>query len=168
MFSSSSADNSSARGQVILLAPAGGFDSLEAALRSGADAVYFGVGELNMRAGAAGNFTEEDLPEIVSRCHAHGAKAFLALNTVLYDSELPEARRLAMAAKKAGVDACIAGDMAAILMLRELNMPVHLTVQCNISNLEALRFYAAFADVAVLARELPLESIRNIAEGIRR
>lgn len=153
---------------VLLLAPAGGFDSLEAALRSGADAVYFGVGELNMRAGAAGNFTEEDLPEIVSRCHARGAKAFLVLNTVLYDEELPEARRLAMAAKKAGVDACIAGDMAAILMLRELNMPVHLTVQCNISNLEALRFHAAFADVAVLARELPLESIRNIAEGIRR
>lgn len=150
-----------------LLAPAGSFEALEAALNANADAVYFGVGTLNMRAGAAVNFRVEDLPEIVRRCHSRNAKAYLTLNTVVYNHELDDVRALCRAAKSAGVDACIAGDMAVVMYLRELGMSVHMTVQCNICNLDAVRFYSAYADVMVLARELDLEAIRTITEGIK-
>ncbi len=153
---------------VEILSPAGSFSALQAALNSGADGVYFGVGNLNMRAGGAANFQVSDLPEIVQLCHDAGAKAYLAVNTVIYNSELEEMRVLCQAAKAAGVDACIAGDMAVIQYLREIGMPVHLTVQCNISNISAVRFYAQFADVMVLAREQTLPEIREIAEAIRR
>lgn len=152
---------------VELLAPAGDFSSLHAALSAGADAVYFGAGDLNMRAGGARNFTVEELPEVVRLCHEKGAKAYLALNTIIYDPELPNLYALCKKAKKAGVDACIAGDMAVITYLRELGVSVHLTVQCNVSNLPAVRYYARFADAIVLARELSLESVSAIAEGIR-
>lgn len=149
-----------------LLAPAGGFDSLRAALNAGADAVYFGVGAWNMRAGAAANFQPSDLQEIVRQCHESGVKAYLAVNTIVYDHELPLLRELCMAAKEAQVDACIAGDMAVVTYLRSIGMQVHMTVQCNICNLEAVKFYSQFADVMVLARELPLDSIRHIVEEI--
>ncbi len=153
--------------QVEILSPAGSFSALYAALNAGADGVYFGVGNLNMRAGGAMNFQMTDLPEIVRLCHNAGAKAYLAVNTVIYNSELEEMRRLCDAAKSAGVDACIAGDLAVIQYLREIGMSVHLTVQCNISNISAVRFFAQFADVMVLARELTLPEIREIAETIR-
>ncbi len=150
-----------------LLAPAGNFESLAAALKSGADAVYFGVGSLNMRAHATANFEPEDLPDAVARCHSAGAEAYLALNTVLYDTELPEAEQLLETAEKAGVDAVIAGDFAVIQAARRHGLRVHLSVQAGISNLEAVRFYAAYADVMVLARELNLEQIAFICRGIR-
>jgi len=154
--------------EIAVLAPAGSFASLNAALHAGAEGVYFGVGDLNMRAGGALNFRREDLPEIVRACHEAGAKALLAVNTVIYDSELAELHALCDAAKAAGVDACIAGDFAVISYLRQIGMRIHLTVQCNVSNLPAVRFYAQFADVMVLARELTLDEIRTIADGIRR
>ncbi len=153
--------------KIEILSPAGSFSALQAALKHGADGVYFGVGDLNMRAGGAVNFQESDLPEIVRLCHESGAKAYLAVNTVIYNAELTAMRRLCDAAKSAGVDACIAGDMAVIQYLREIGMSVHLTVQCNISNISAVRFFAQFADVMVLARELTLPEILEIAQIIQ-
>ena len=150
-----------------IYAPAGSFGSLNAAFQAGADAVYFGVGRWNMRAGAAANFTPDDLPAVAAACHEHGAKAVLAVNTILYDDELAGIRELCSRAKECGVDACIAGDPAVLAWLRKIGMSAHITVQCNISNLEAVRFYAPYADVMVLARELSLEQIRRITEGIR-
>lgn len=152
---------------VELMAPAGDWGSLTAALNNGADSVYFGVGALNMRARAAGNFTQEDLPEIVSRCHAVGAKSYLTLNTILFDQELSEAETLCKAAKAAAVDAVIAADPAVILAARKIGLPVHISVQANICNIEAVRFWAAYADVMVLARELSLSAIQKIIETIR-
>lgn len=153
--------------KIEILSPAGSFAALHAALHAGADAVYFGVGNLNMRAGGAVNFTVDDLPEIVRLCHESGAKAYLAVNTIIYNHELDELYTLCDTAKAAGVDACIAGDMAVISYLRQIGMTVHLTVQCNISNIPAVRFYAQFADVMVLARELTLEEIAQISSAIR-
>lgn len=121
-----------------------------------------------MRAGAAANFQLADLPEIVRLCHAAGARAYLAVNTIVYDPELAELYRLCDAARSAGVDACIAGDPAALEYLKQIGMSIHLTVQCNIANLPAVRFYARYADVVVLARELTLERIAAIVDGIRR
>lgn len=151
---------------VTLLAPAGSFESLNAALNNGADAVYFGVGKLNMRSRGAVNFSLEDLPEIIKLCRARGAKGWMTLNTVVFDGEIEEVKKLCQAAKQAGVDAVIASDMAVIMAARAQGLPVHLSVQANIANLEAVRFYAAFADVMVLARELSLEKIARICRGI--
>ena len=151
---------------VTLLAPAGSFESLNAALNNGADAIYFGVGKLNMRSRGAVNFSLEDLPEIIKLCHARGAKGWMTLNTVVFDGEIEEVKKLCQAAKQAGVDAVIASDMAVIMAARAQGLPVHLSVQANIANLEAVRFYAAFADVMVLARELSLEKIARICRGI--
>ena len=153
--------------EVILLAPAGSFESLEAALQNGADAVYFGAGELNMRARAAANFSAEDLPEIVRRCRTRGAEAWLALNTIIYDEELEKVRALCRRAKETGVDAVIAMDPAVIRAAREAELPVHLSVQANAANIESVRFYARYADVIVLARELSLEQIARICNEIR-
>jgi len=152
---------------IVLLSPAGGFESLQAALDNGADAVYFGIGKLNMRSQATVNFRAEDLPEIVNRCHARNAGAWLALNTVIYDSELDEVRALCRAAKRAGVDAVIAMDPSVVTAARALGLSVHLSVQANISNLEAVKFHARFADVVVLARELSLKQIAYICRAIR-
>ncbi len=153
--------------EVILLAPAGSFESLEAALQNGADAVYFGAGELNMRVRAAANFSAEDLPEIVRRCRTRGAEAWLALNTIIYDEELEKVRALCRRAKETGVDAVIAMDPAVIRAAREAELPVHLSVQANAANIESVRFYAQYADVIVLARELSLEQIARICNEIR-
>lgn len=154
--------------QVEIMAPAGSFESLAAALRAGADSVYFGVGELNMRARATVNFAEGDLPKICRMCHACGAKAYLTCNIVVYDEEIEAIHRLLAQAKAAGVDAVIAADMAVIMHARELGLEVHISVQANVCNLAAVRFYAAYADVVVLARELRLSQIRHIIEGIER
>ncbi|MBQ7176109.1 MAG: U32 family peptidase [Victivallales bacterium] len=152
---------------ITLLSPAGSFESLQAALDNGADAIYFGVGELNMRSRATVNFTEEDLPEIVKRCHKRKVQAWLALNIIVYDNELPEITRLCQAAKAAGIDAVIALDISVITAARKVGLPVHISVQANISNIEAVRFYAQFADVVVLARELNLEQISQICQRIQ-
>lgn len=154
--------------QVEIMAPAGSFESLAAALRAGAGSVYFGVGDLNMRARATVNFTEADLPRVARLCHACGARAYLTCNVVIYDDEVERMQGLLRAAKAAGVDAVIAADMAVITYARELGLEVHVSVQANVCNLEAVRFYAAYADVVVLARELKLSQIRRIIEGIHR
>lgn len=151
-----------------IMAPAGSFESLAAALRAGADSVYFGVGELNMRARATANFAEKDLPKIVRMCHACGAKAYLTCNIVIYDDELEAVQRLLDQAKAANVDAVIAADMAAITYAHSIGLEVHISVQANVCNLAAVRFYAQYADVVVLARELKLSRIRAVIEGIKR
>lgn len=153
---------------VEIMAPAGSFESLAAALRAGADSVYFGVGELNMRARATANFCEGDLPKVVRLCRACGAKAYLTCNIVVYDDELPAVRSLIDSALAAGVDAVIAADLAVIAYARSVGMEVHVSVQANVCNLESVRFFAAYADVVVLARELKLSRIRAIIEGIAR
>lgn len=150
----------------LLLAPAGSQEALSAALANGADAVYFGAGKRNMRASAAVNFRPEDLPQIAEQCHSRNAQAWLALNTTLYDRELSEAEMLCAAAEKAGIDAVIAADPAAVIRAREHCLSVHMSVQANIANLESLRFWAKYADAAVLARELDLEQVREICRRI--
>ncbi len=149
------------------MAPAGSWTSLAAALKAGADSVYFGVGKINMRARAANNFEPDDLREIVSKCRVFGAKAYLTLNTILFDGELAEAQVVCQRAKAAGVDAVIAADPAVLQIARAEGLPVHLSVQANVTNLAAVQFYAGFADVIVLARELSLDQISGIIDGIR-
>lgn len=150
------------------MAPAGDFESLQAAIDNGADSVYFGVEQLNMRARSSKNFRTEDLDEIRRRTARAGVKAYLTLNTVLYDHDLAVAKRLLEQAKHAGLDAVIVSDPAAIQMARETDIPVHLSTQLNISNTEALKFYARYAETAVLSRELSLRQVAHITEQIRR
>lgn len=151
-----------------IMAPAGSYESLAAALRAGADSVYFGVGMYNMRARSTVNFTTEDLPKVVRLCHACNAKAYLTCNIIVYDEELAGMEELLRQAKDAGVDAVIAADLAVIAYAHSIGLEVHMSVQANVCNLAAVRFFAAYADVMVLARELKLSQIRHIIEGIRR
>ncbi len=151
-----------------IMAPAGNFECLHAAIQGGADSVYFGRGSLNMRSHSANNCRPEDLPEICSICRSHGVKSYLTLNIVLYDEDLADMRRTLDAAREAGVTAVIASDMAAIMYAREIGVEVHISTQLSISNLESLRFYSRFADVIVLARELNLHQVKEIKEGIVR
>lgn len=155
------------RADVTLQAPAGDWSSLIAAVRSGADAVYFGVGSLNMRAGATTNFALKDLPKIVRHCRPRRCRTFLTLNTIIYDGEMASMRELCDAAKAAQIDAVIASDWAVIAYARSIGLAVHASVQCNISNFEAVKFYAAYADTVVLARELSLIEIAAICRQIR-
>ena len=150
-----------------IMAPAGNFECLMAAIQGGADSVYFGVGHLNMRSHSANNFSIEDLPEVVRICSEYGVRTYLTLNIVLYPEDLEEARATLDAAKAAGVSAVIASDMAAIMYCRQIGMEVHISTQLSISNAEALRFYAQFADVIVLARELRLDQVRTIYDTIQ-
>ena len=150
------------------MAPAGSFESLAAALRAGADSVYFGVGNYNMRARSTVNFTAEDLPKVARLCHACGAKAYLTCNIIVYDEEMAGMEELLTAAKAAGIDAVIAADLAVITYARRIGLEVHISVQANVCNMAAVRFFAAYADVMVLARELKLSQIRHIIEGIRK
>ena len=152
--------------KIEIMAPAGSFESLAAALRSGADAVYFGIGSLNMRAGAAANFQKSDLKHIMREIHFCKAKGYLALNTIVYNNELDELNAILDTAIDAKVDAVIAEDFAVITAAVNRGLSVHLSVQANISNIEAVRFYARFADVMVLARELPLSEIAQIHRTI--
>ena len=154
------------RDSIELMAPAGDFESLIAAIQGGADSVYFGVGKLNMRSGSAKNFTIKDLPEIANRCREYGISSYLTLNVVLYDTEKKDMHDLLYEAKKNGIDAVIASDPAVIMQARALDLPVHISTQANISNLESVRFYARFADVMVLARELNLQQIKYICDTI--
>ena len=154
------------RSDIELMAPAGSYEALAAAIDAGADAVYFGVGALNMRSASAANFTTDDLARIVATAHAAGVKAYLTVNTVVYEDELRTAHELIDCARREGVDAIIASDLAAILYARRIGQPVHISTQCNISNSEAVRFYAQWADTVVLARELSLDRIRSIHDEI--
>lgn len=148
------------------MAPAGNFECLRAAIQGGANSVYFGIGRLNMRSHSANNFAPEDLPEIVRICREAGVKTYMTLNIVLYGEDITPAHEALDAAKAAGVDAIIASDMAAILYCRQIGLEVHISTQLSISNYEALKFYAQFADVVVLARELNLKQVKAIHEQI--
>ena len=150
------------------MAPAGNFGCLHAAIQGGADSVYFGVGRLNMRSHSANNFRPEDLAEVVRICRDHGVRSYLTLNIILYPEDLADAYAALDAALAAGVSAVIASDMAAILYCRRIGLEVHISTQLSISNAEALRFYAQYADVVVLARELRLDQVREIYDTIVR
>ncbi len=148
------------------MAPAGNFECLQAAIQGGANSVYFGVGQLNMRSHSANNFAPEDLAEVCRICREAGVKSYLTLNIVLYDEDLPAMRETLLAAREAGITAVIASDMAAIACARSLGIEVHISTQLSISNRESLRFYAQYADVIVLARELNLNQVRAISDYI--
>lgn len=148
------------------MAPVGCMESLHAAIAAGADAIYFGVGVLNMRARSSVNFTLDDLATIVHTAHEAGVKTYLTVNTILYDTEMKDLREVIDRAVKEGVDAIIAADVAAIMYARKVGMEVHISTQCNISNIEAAEFYSQWADVVVLARELSLEQVKYISDQI--
>ena len=151
-----------------LMAPAGNFESLQAALDSGADSVYFGVEQLNMRARASMNFTLDDLEEISRRCKAKGVRTYLTLNTIIYDHDLSIVKTLVKRAKEADITAVIAMDQAVIATAREVGMEVHISTQINITNIETVKFYAMFADTMVLSRELSLRQVKKITEQIEK
>ena len=152
--------------KIEIMAPAGSFESLSAALRAGADSVYFGVGKLNMRSRATVNFEISDLPKIVRLCKKNGVKTYLTLNIIVYDDEIQYIKECCDAAKAAGVDAVIAADISVISYANSIDLPVHISVQANVSNVQAVRFFGQFADVMVLARELTLPQIENIIKTI--
>ena len=154
------------RSDIELMAPVGSYEALAAAIDAGADSVYFGVGKLNMRSASAANFTLEDLAEIVRRAHEAGVKAYLTVNTVVYEDELRTMQQVIDRARQEGVDAIIATDMAAILYARRIGQEVHISTQSNISNSEAVKFFSQWADTVVLARELTLEQVAEIHREI--
>ena len=154
------------RKELEIMAPAGNFGCLVAAIEGGADSVYFGIGHLNMRSHSANNFCREDLPEIIRICRSYGVKAYMTLNITLYGEDLQAAYDTLDTAKEVGVDAIIASDMAAILYCRKIGLEVHISTQLSISNIEALKFYSQFADVVVLARELNLNQVKAIHQAI--
>ncbi|MDY6289435.1 MAG: peptidase U32 family protein [Bacteroidales bacterium] len=153
--------------QVEIMAPVGSYESLSAAIQAGADAVYFGVGNLNMRSRSAANFTVEDLERIAETAQRHGVRTYLTVNTIIYNNEIEEMHALVQAAKAAGITAIIASDMAVITYAHSIGVEVHISTQCNISNVEAVRFFAQWADVVVTARELPLRQVAEITQYIR-
>ena len=146
------------------MAPVGSRDSLTAALQAGADSIYFGIERLNMRAHSASAFTIDDLKEIAATCREHGVKSYLTVNTIIYGEDLPLMREILDAAKEAEISAVIASDIAVMTYARKIGVEVHLSTQLNISNVEALKFYAQFADVVVLARELNIDQVRETIE----
>ena len=154
------------RNEFEIMAPAGSFESLRAAISAGADAVYFGVEGLNMRSRSSANFTRADLHEIAAICREAGVKTYLTVNTEIYNSDLATMRAIIDAAAEAGLSAIIAADFAAILYARSRGVEVHISTQANICNVEAVRFYSQFADTVVLARELSLDQVAEIHEAI--
>ncbi len=159
--------NRRGEGKIELMAPAGSFESLQAAIDNGADAVYFGVEQLNMRARSSINFTLDDLPEIALRCAAHKVKTYLTLNTIIYDHDLSIIKTLINRVKEAGITAIIASDQAVINYARTAGVEVHISTQLNVTNIETVKFYALFADVMVLSRELSLRQVKKICDAIR-
>ena len=147
-----------------IMAPVGSRESLQAALQAGADSIYFGIEKLNMRAHSASTFTVDDLREIAATCGERGVKTYLTVNTIIYDDDIELMHQIIDAAKEAGISAVIASDVAVMTYCREVEQEVHLSTQLNISNIEALKFYAQFADVVVLARELNMEQVARIHE----
>ena len=151
-----------------IMAPVGSRESLAAALQAGADSIYFGIGRLNMRAHSSSAFTIDDLKEIAATCREHDVRSYLTVNTIIYGEDLPLMREILDAAHEAGISAVIASDIAVMTYARQIGVEVHLSTQLNISNVEALRFYAQFADVVVLARELNIQQVRAIYDAILR
>lgn len=149
-----------------IMAPVGSRESLAAAINAGADSVYFGIGQLNMRSHSANHFTIDDLREIASICSEHGIKTYLTVNTIIYGEDIDTMHQIVDAAAEAGISAVIASDVAVMTYCRQRGVEVHLSTQLNISNIEALKFYAQFADVVVLARELNMEQVAEIYRQI--
>ena len=151
-----------------IMSPVGSYESLSAAIHAGAGSVYFGVGKMNMRSRSAANFTLDDLQQITDICRENNVKSYLTVNTIVYNNEIEEMHRLLEHARACGVSAIIASDMAVITHCRKLGLEIHISTQCNVTNIEAVRYYAQFADVVVLGREVPLaqaaEIIRQIAD----
>jgi len=154
--------------KIELLSPAGSFDSLQAAINAGADSVYFGVEQLNMRAKSVNSFSVDDIEQIAAICKANGIKAYLTLNTIIYGHDLQLLRGILTEVKKHGVDAVIASDFAVIEQCNQMGIPLHISTQANVSNIEAVQFFSRFADVIVLARELTLKQVQDICREIRR
>lgn len=154
--------------QVELLAPAGSYESLQAAIDNGADAVYFGVGQINMRSQSAANFNLDDLKKIAQICKQAKIKSYLTVNTVLYDHDLKMMKKLVDTAKKEGVSAVIVSDMAAVEYAHRVKMPLHISTQLSVSNIEAIKFFAQYAQQIVLARELTLKMIASITSEIKK
>jgi len=153
-------------GKIELMAPAGNFESLQAALDNGADSVYFGIEQLNMRARSTINFTLKDLPEIAKRCQDKNVRTYLTLNTIIYDHDLSVVKTLLTKAKANNISAVIASDQAVISTARSLGLEVHISTQLNVTNIETVKFYSLFADTIVLSRELSLRQVKNITEQI--
>lgn len=149
-----------------IMAPVGSRESLAAAIHAGADSVYFGIGRLNMRSHSANHFTIDDLKEIAETCKAQGIKTYLTVNTVIYGEDIETMHEIVDAARAAGITAVIASDVAVMMYCRQAGVEVHLSTQLNISNIDALKFYAQFADVAVLARELNMDQVKEIHRQI--
>ena len=150
-----------------IMAPVGSRESLAAAIQAGADSIYFGIGYLNMRARSASTFTIDDLKDIAAQTAAHGIKSYLTVNTIIYDEDIPLMHEICDAAHAAGISAIIASDVAVMSYCNRIGQEVHLSTQLNISNVEALRFYARFADVVVLARELNLAQVRRLYDAVQ-
>ena len=150
-----------------IMAPVGSYESLFAAINAGADAIYFGVEGLNMRARSSVNFTLDDLRNIASICDEHGVKSYLTVNTIIFDNDIATCHAIIDAVKQSGISAIIASDIAAITYARSIGVEVHISTQVNITNIEAVKFYAQFADVVVLAREMNMEQVRAIYDAIR-
>jgi collagenase. Unknown type peptidase. MEROPS family U32 len=154
------------RSDVELMAPVGSYESLMAAIQGGANSIYFGIEQLNMRSRSANNFTFEDLRKIANICKENNVKSYLTVNTVLFDHDIKLMYKIVDAAKESGVTAIIASDVSAIMYARSIDVEVHISTQCNITNIEAVKFYAQFADVVVLARELDLNQVKAIYDQI--
>ena len=150
-----------------IMAPVGSRESLMAAIQAGADSVYFGIGQLNMRSHSANHFTIDDLHDIAQTCKVHGIKSYLTVNTVIYDGDIATMHTIIDAAKAANITAVIASDVAVMMYCSEVGVEVHLSTQLNISNIDALKFYARFADVVVLARELNMNQVEEIYRQIK-
>ncbi len=150
-----------------IMAPVGSFESLTAAIESGANAIYFGVQGLNMRSRSSANFTLDDLRDIAARCNAAGVNSYLTVNTIMYDDDLEKMHGIIDAVADSDITAIIASDIASILYARSKGVEVHISTQCNVSNIEAVKFYAQWADVVVLARELSLDQVKAISDAIR-
>lgn len=154
------------RDNIEIMAPVGSYESLSAAIQGGANAIYFGVEKLNMRSGSSFNFKLDDLSKIVGICKENNLKSYLTVNCIIYDSDIDNMKEVINCAKSSGVSAIIASDQAAIFYARQIGVEVHISTQLNVSNIETLAFYAQFADVVVLARELNLEQVRYIYDEI--
>lgn len=156
-----------AKSNIEIMSPAGSLDSLMAAIQGGAGSVYFGAGQLNMRSRSSSNFSPDEIKQIVQICHERGVKSYLTLNTIIYDNEIEEMMHMVDIAKESGVSAIIASDLAVLEYAREKDVEVHISTQCNITNLSAVKFYSRYADVMVLARELTIDQIAAITKAIK-
>lgn len=156
------------RAKFEVMAPAGSKEAMAAAIKAGADSVYFGIEQLNMRARQTNNFLLEDLPEIAQLCNAHNVKSYITLNTIIYDHDISLMRRIIDQAKEAGISAVIASDLAVMNYCRKIGMEVHISTQSNITNIETVEFYSAYADVMVMARELTLKQVGDIVKAIEK